>query len=88
MSIFFDLTTFLYLAPPPPSPPPPLPPQFPVQYNFYMLYVAIIFNLSKINVWVYIYHKIKLLMIMNYNEYMLCINKRFFSKIMFFIEYI
>ena len=26
MSIFFDLTTFLYLAPPPPSPPPPLPP--------------------------------------------------------------
>ena len=35
-----------------------------------------------------IYTKIKLLMIMNYNEYMLCINKRFFPKIMFFIDYI
>ena len=36
---------------------------------------------------VYIYRKIKLLMIMNYNVYMLWINKRFFSKIMFLIEY-
>ena len=51
-------------------------------FSFTVNIISIIFLCS------FLYKKIKLLMIMNYNEYMLCINKRFFPKIMFFIDYL